>query len=983
MTLLSEYNREFELYQNKYGEKTMFLMQCGSFFEVYSCKKGGVFLNNTIENFSRICDMRIANKKCKHKGLSVYMCGFPEVQLEKYIHKLNEEGYTVAVWVQEPTNPKIRKEYGIFSPGTNFDLVKSDITNKIMTIWLEIFPKTKLVNKPRIVCGISCVDIISGDVYTFENCEEYFDNPITFDEVERFYSSYRPKELVIIHNCTDDKIKNIISYADIDNNLIHEFDINNVKGDWKSYIDNCQKETYHEAQLTKYYEINDYDAFYDSYKLRERKFSTQSLVFLLNFLDIHNHNLVHGLKEPDFVNIDDRMRLANHSLKQLNIIQTEKKGKYSSLEKLVNKCKTSMGKRYLRNKLLNPTCDKEYLLKEYEIQDYVDKNIEWQDMFNNLSRVTDLERLYRKTILNRVAPSDLSNLYDNLKQISKLYKQTKIDEKLNLYLINPFLSKSIKNLQQKIKSSVDLSKSSNISSIEFDENIFIRGIPEERFKRLDDAEFEYIDKVEKLETIRKYLDDLIIEKTKKGSDKVKYHKTEKSGTFLVITKNRWKKLYPKVSNNAINISYNVFDEKISTNVDLSDIKNTTATGTNFRIDSKEISKLYGEILTKKAIFKEILMSVYRDFISSFNVFKKEFTIIIDFIQKTDFLFTRVKVFNDYNYCKPIIQDNQDQSYFIAKDIRHPLIEHIQDKEIYVPNDISLGVSGEETGICLYGTNAVGKSSLIRSIGMSIVLAQAGFYVPCSEFTYKPYTSIFTRILGNDNIFKGLSTFAVEMSELGSILRGSNKSTLVLGDELCTGTETTSAFCIIQAGLVWLHERNTSFIFATHFHELAEKKEIKELDRLKMKHMVVEHDEKTGSLIYYRKLKDGNGSRLYGLEVCKSMPMPRKFLDLANSFRYNNIEKESLTLSNKKARYNSKKLKDNCELCGEKGVDIHHMIPQNMANKKGFIKKKGIHKNHKANLMNICKNCHEYVTKNNIIHKRVKTTQGNTFIEINM
>ena len=66
MTLLSEYTREFELYQNKYGEKTMFLMQCGSFFEVYSCKKGGVFLNNTIEDFSRICDMRIANKKCKH-----------------------------------------------------------------------------------------------------------------------------------------------------------------------------------------------------------------------------------------------------------------------------------------------------------------------------------------------------------------------------------------------------------------------------------------------------------------------------------------------------------------------------------------------------------------------------------------------------------------------------------------------------------------------------------------------------------------------------------------------------------------------------------------------------------------------------------------------------------------------------------------------------------------------------------------------------
>ena len=98
-----------------------------------------------------------------------------------------------------------------------------------------------------------------------------------------------------------------------------------------------------------------------------------------------------------------------------------------------------MGKRYLRNKLLNPTCDKEYLNNEYDIQNYVDENVEWEEMFNNLSRVTDLERLYRKTILNRVAPSDLSNLYDNLKQINKLYKQTKVDDKLNVYLINSFL----------------------------------------------------------------------------------------------------------------------------------------------------------------------------------------------------------------------------------------------------------------------------------------------------------------------------------------------------------------------------------------------------------------------------------------------------------------------------------------------------------------------------------------------------------------
>ena len=981
MTLIKDYITELDKYRKKYGEKTMFLMQCGSFFEVYSCKKNGIFLNSTIEEFSRICDMRIANKKSKHNGLSVFMSGFPEVQLEKYIQKLNEAGYTVAVWCQDPTNPKIRKEFGIFSPGTNFDLNTDTITNKIMTIWIESYPKTKINKKPRIALGVACVDIISGDVYTFENMEEYFHNPITFDELERFYSSYKPRELVIIHNCMDDEIKDIISFADIDSYLVHIFNINTVDGDWETYIKNCQKETYHELQLQKYYQIHDYDIFYDSHKLRERRFSTQSLVFLLNFLDIHNHNLVKQLKYPQFVNIDERLRLGNHSLRQLNIINTGRRGNYSSLESLVNKCKTSMGKRYLYDKLMNPTSNINYLKSEYNIQEYVDKNIEWKDYIQYLTSITDIERLYRKIILSRVAPSDLALLFENIKKINTLFNKIKSDKTLISYLNITNLSKSLKTLQQKITESVDVSKSQNISSNDFDINIFNRGIHTESFVRLDKAEFDYESVVKRLEGVRLFLSSLVIEK-KQGSDKVRYHKTEKSGQFMVTTRTRWKKIETNIKNKKkVTIRYECFGRSLEDSVKIDDIKSSTATGNNVRIDSIDITGMYNNILVKKALFKEILLSNYREYINSFQDFKQEFTNIIDFVKRIDFLFCRVKINNEYNYCKPSIEDNQEQSYFIAKDMRHPLIEHIQEREIYVPNDVSLGVKNQETGICLYGTNAVGKSSLIRSIGMCVVLAQSGFYVPCSSFLFKPYTAVFTRILGNDNIFKGLSTFAVEMSELGSIIRSADKNSLVLGDELCSGTETTSAFCIIQAGLVWLHNKNSSYIFATHFHELADKPDIKKLHRLKMKHMVVEYDEKTGSLVYHRKLKEGSGSRLYGLEVCKSMPMPKEFLDLANKFRCNDVVYETPVLSEKNSKYNSKKIKNFCEQCGERAAEIHHMIPQKMADKNGFVGTN--HKNHKANLMSICKKCHENITKNNIIHKRVKTTKGTTFIEINM
>jgi DNA mismatch repair protein MutS len=117
---------------------------------------------------------------------------------------------------------------------------------------------------------------------------------------------------------------------------------------------------------------------------------------------------------------------------------------------------------------------------------------------------------------------------------------------------------------------------------------------------------------------------------------------------------------------------------------------------------------------------------------------------------------------------------------------------------------------KEDGILLYGTNAVGQSSLIRSIGICIILAQAGMFVPCSEFTFNPYDKIFTRILGNDDIFKGLSTFAVEMSELRTILNCSNENSLILGDELCSGTENDSALSIFPAGLDHLHKKKKHF-----------------------------------------------------------------------------------------------------------------------------------------------------------------------------
>ena len=339
------------------------------------------------------------------------------------------------------------------------------------------------------------------------------------------------------------------------------------------------------------------------------------------------------------------------------------------------------------------------------------------------------------------------------------------------------------------------------------------------------------------------------------------------------------------------------------------------------------------------------------------------------------LLTKSKLAIDFNYCKPVIKKAK-KSFIDSKKMRHLLVEHLNQDEIYVPNDIRLGID-EEDGMLLYGTNAVGKSSLIKSIGICIILAQSGFFVPCEEFTFYPYKSLFTRILGNDNIFKGLSTFAVEMSELCVILKNADKNSLILGDEVCSGTETTSAISIFLSSLLKLHKNKTSFIFATHLHEIVKMKYLKELPNMKLAHMAIRCDD-NGNIIYDRKLKDGSGSNIYGLEVCKSLHMPSDFLNKAHEIRrFIYPEEEEIMLINK-SRYNNKKLKGNCELCGNKAVDVHHMIPQKESNENKFID--FFHQNHKANLMNLCKECHNKETISERRLRKTKTSDGMKYME---
>ena len=272
------------------------------------------------------------------------------------------------------------------------------------------------------------------------------------------------------------------------------------------------------------------------------------------------------------------------------------------------------------------------------------------------------------------------------------------------------------------------------------------------------------------------------------------------------------------------------------------------------------------------------------------------------------------------------------------------------------------------------------------------MAQAGLYVPARVFKFKPYKYIFTRILGNDNLFKGLSTFAVEMYELRTILRLANQDSLVLGDELCSGTESTSAISIFVAGIESLQKRGSSFLFATHLHEITSYEEIVSLPTVKQMHMQVLYDKENDALIYDRKLRDGPGTSSYGLEVCKSLQLPCAFLDRAHEIRMKYRPEQANILSLNTSHFNSQKVMGLCEKCKVAvGEEVHHLQPQREANEEGIIcNADGLlfHKNHLANLMTLCEKCHKETHKdedrakdNKQTNKKTKTTKGKKVISV--
>jgi DNA mismatch repair protein MutS len=1017
MALIKEYFTLTEKYTAEYGANTVVLLQVGAFFEVYGqiitpeadgANVAGVGVTcsgSRIDDFCLICELAKANKTP-----GFLMAGFRDYGLDKYLKKLQDAGFTAVVYVQDGLKtPPTRILQGIYSPGTYFstDIAPGGgggaaLSNNIACVWIEKISRT-------LIMGMTNVDVYTGRATIFETENKDMHNPTTYDEVERFISSYIPSEVILISNLSTREVEDIIHYTNIQAKIIHR--VSTMAGVSSVKAERCTKQIYQMEVLNTFYPEGRAKSLEQSFM--NYTIATQSLVYLLNFIYEHNPNLVSKIQEPLFENMSERLILANHSLRQLNIIDDGNSGaggsggRLSSILSLLNHTLTPMGSRAYKHALLHPTFNETQLEQDYAITEYIlsisaipslEHGVSYQAFREKLTFMKDIEKLHRHIILRKIAPYHTYCMFHNLRHICELYSACLRDSTIMEYLSerwnirNDIVEKTTILLDMFDKTlNMDLCR--DITDTLFETNIIRRGVSAQLDKLTD--EYQYTQK--SLGEVQRVLNELILagEHLKTSAawandpDYVKLHETDKMGISLQATKRRTKILEDRIKKLPDGEGGKVISIHIPDSggrvlmFNTSSLSFPTASGSNNTIHSQQIYELCASVVSLRVKISDMVSALYHQFIGSLHEYYHDFENMVAFVSAVDMIQNRCYIARKYRYCRPEITKEgscgEGASFVRATGLRHCLIERINEDECYVTNDVELGCGVD--GMLLYGTNAVGKTSLIRAIGVAVIMAQAGFYVPATRFVYRPYRAIMTRILGNDNLFKGLSTFVVEMSELRVILRMADMHTLVLGDELCSGTEMDSAISIFVAGLQHLYRAGASFIFATHLHEIAGYSEIREMaPRLRLAHMRVFYDKSRDTLVYDRKLQDGAGESMYGLEVCKSLHLPDEFLESANLIRvkYRGVSAKTPTASilddATQSRYNAAKLRRLCELCHKaRGTEVHHLQHQESADADHFIGH--IHKNHPANLASICEDCHREIHTTGVEHVKVKTGKG--------
>lgn len=943
-------------FENKYGSDTVVFMEIGTFFEVYEVNNDELQIGKAKE-IAELLNIQLTKKNksiIENSDRNPLLAGVPAVSFDRYLNRLiSEEKYTVIVVKQKGNPPKISRYISqIISPGTNFDHIIDNDDNYIVSILVDKF-------KGIYTVGYSAIDVTTGKTWLYESHGTSEDPAYALDEVFNLLNTHRTSEVVVTFLDGVDDQRHVMHYLEIPEH--YNYSINNQRPRIE-----FQNELFKEV-----YQIHSLLSPIEHLDLERSPMITESLAILIHFVIEHDIHIVQKLNYPKIIDNRRFTYLGNSALEQMGVISKDKKE--FTLLKMLDKSATAIGRRLLKERLLNPIMEKEELERRYSLIEKVSSHTRYLDEI--LRGIYDLERLSRRLNITRLHPFEMNHIYDSMLSVKELMlyvKRHKIQK-------TPFSESEVDEFLRDISKSIDLDVSRRFTNATVDENFLMSGVDEAidtLVKENNTILIAFEDIITKIETL--------LEDANAGSSNklVSLGFLEKEGYYISLSKNR----------------FSIIESAFYKSDDFKDYSVKKLTN-SVKITSEFTDNLSERMMKNR---RKIISLAKERFIALQEVYERRYSLLFDrviaYVADLDVGVSSSKAAQTYKHSRPMIVDVKDDENFMQiMQLRHPLIETQNQDALYVPNDIVMGNreymdlphpktvmldvavhDGHEiNGVLLYGINSSGKSSLMKSIGLSVLMAQAGFFVSASVMKFSLFDSLFTRIVSKDNLAKGLSTFAVEMLELKNIFNRATVRSLILGDEISHGTETLSGVAIVSSAIIKLAKLRSVFLFATHLHQLSTMPEIRGLKNVVDLHLSVEYDEKMDKLLFNRVLQSGSGSSIYGLEFAKSLHMDSDFLETANKIRKRlarDFDELELLVKKKTSKYNKELYITKCVICGDIADDVHHINHKSLADESGFIGH--FHKNAKHNLIPLCKEHHKDIHDGKIkVEGFVMTSKG--------
>lgn len=936
-----EYIELYKIYTQKYGPKTAIFLMVGSFYELYDIQDNET--GKTECNVREIVDylgIQLSTKKGDFtENQDGLFAGFPDYVMHKWAGRLTSAGWTVVIVDQiKDSRGKVkeRKVSRILSPSTHIENTNSTDIPYVVTIVLY-----QQSNMPPLF-GVSALDLTTGTTHTYSGTTNGRYDIWTADDLIQFMSVFQPKELIIYwnsqHTMPDElyfrRIFGILQMIPMHIHLVETLGV-------------FSKELVRIEYLQKIYNIRSLLPPKTYLGLRTEP-EEISLLFLLQFIEEHYPSMLRSFHRNNSWIPQSRLICGNHALTQLQISGSNLN---ETVIGIFDKCITVMGKRSIKERLLSPySIPEEIRMKLQEVSNYMTWSEEnTKQLEKQLRFMYDLPRLHRKMLCGLITPQEIAGLFQTYTAMEYIMKNITVNTLLHI----PFTEKEWIDYHTVFRihfSEEDAFHSDNNRS----------ALNNDTYPEIGQKEKEIQEILEKYQKLRS----TIALKSGVAEDAVRLEEREKEPYGLKVSSVTLQQLKKKL-------------DELPEGIKLSELKS------GGWIDCTELQQLNTRLQKSREILYHLVKTYLPDACQAISdagqIIWSQMEGWISHIDCTQCI---GRVSKERGFSCPYIEDiNKNDSFVEIEQVRHPLVELSSTRISYVKHNIKLG-GGSTNGWLVYGMNASGKSTLMKATGICILLAQAGCFVPAKCMKLAPFQAIYTRILNQDNLFAGLSSFAVEMSELRDILRNATPYTLVLGDELCAGTESSSAQALVAAGIQWLSTRNTKFIFATHLHDLPKLIDMKK-ESVEVWHLHVDYDPVTKKLVYDRSLRSGSGSTLYGLEVARAMDLPFEFIEQALINRHR-INGSSTQIESSVSSWNANIVRRECEICKmqiKSELEVHHLQERSSATN-GKLED-GTHMNEKRNLIVICQTCHDNIHSGKMEVGEMKITSDGPAREIHI